>query len=123
MAQEAPSALKAGSPSRDDSSLTKTRATPSSAASAGSSVSGVGAYSGRLWWKRTVSSESVGQRQRLASGRTYQSALTSSSCVTVAWLLKILEESAPRRLIKPPSDVQSLSVQPIILDELSNLRW
>src|SRR5215472_14175823 len=43
MAQEAPRTLKAGRTRRDDSSLTKTRPTPSSPASAGTSVSGVGA--------------------------------------------------------------------------------
>lgn len=42
-AQDAPSALKAGSPSRHDSSLTKTRLTPNSPANKGSSVNGVGA--------------------------------------------------------------------------------
>lgn len=43
IAHEAPRILKAGSPNRDDSSLTNTRPAPSSAASAGSSTSGVGA--------------------------------------------------------------------------------
>ena len=41
-AQDAPRILKAGKPRRRDSSLTNTAATPSSAASSGSSTSGVG---------------------------------------------------------------------------------
>ena len=43
MAHDAPSTLNDGSPSRLDSSLTSTRSTPSSAAAAGASTSGVGA--------------------------------------------------------------------------------
>ena len=42
IAQDAPSTLNAPSPIRVDSSLTRTRPTPSSSASAGSSVSSVG---------------------------------------------------------------------------------
>ena len=42
-AQDAPRTLNAGKPIRADSSLTSTRPTPSSAARAGTSVSGVGA--------------------------------------------------------------------------------
>ena len=42
-AHDAPSTLNAGRPSRDDSSLTRTRPTPSSVASAGSSTREVGA--------------------------------------------------------------------------------
>ncbi len=49
-AHEAPRILNAGSPSRDDSSFTSTRPTPSSAAIAGTETSGVGAYPGSDRW-------------------------------------------------------------------------
>ena len=42
-AHEAPRTLNAGSPSREDSSLTRTARTPSSAASSGTLTNGVGA--------------------------------------------------------------------------------
>src|SRR5262252_5333988 len=70
-AQEAPRILNAGSPSRDDSSFTSTRPTPSSAAIAGTGTSGVGAYPGSDRWNAEAPDGADGAFQSRAAGEEY----------------------------------------------------
>ena len=63
--------MNAGRPSRDDSSFTSTRPTPSSAAIAGTGTSGVGAYPGSDRWNAQASHGADGPVQSRAAGEQY----------------------------------------------------
>src|SRR5215475_5134114 len=70
-AHEAPRILNAGRPSRDDSSFTSTRPTPSSAAIAGTGTSGVGAYPGSDRWNAQAPHGADGPVQSRAADEKY----------------------------------------------------